>query len=58
MNILTKFLEGCVINVASTVVTRFSRIRPNDLVFGCMWPRIKLSLDIVKLNILKRFDRH
>jgi len=39
-------------------VTEFFQIWPGDLVFDPTWPIFELGLDIVKTNILTKFDQN
>ena len=57
INILTKFHQNWVANVASECKQEFPKIWPGDLVFYQTWPIFKLGLDIVKTNILTKFQK-
>ena len=57
-NILTKFHEYQVENVATWGYTRFPTICPRDLVFYQTWPIFKLVQDFIKENILTKFHRY
>ena len=56
-NILTKFHQNQVTNVASIVKQGFRKIWPGDLVFNPTWPIFELILDIAKTNILIKFHQ-
>jgi len=57
-NILIKFHQTRVANVASECKQEFPKIWPGDLVFDLTWPIFELGLEIAKTNILIKFHQN
>ena len=56
VNILTKFEKDWAINMAPSVVTKFSKIWSSDLRFDTTWPSYELNWYFMQVNILTKFD--
>jgi len=57
-NILIKFHQNRVANLALECKQDFPKIWPGDFVFDPTWPIFEFGLDIVKTNILIKFDQN